>query len=202
MNYKFEISLPDNSEFHCEIAIDGEQTFQQLHDKIVEVLEFDHSQIASFYTLDRMGNRVKEIALLEMSSDEEETDTWVMDTTMIREVVNASCIELEYVFDFFGNRYLKVEYAGEYIADSADVLPVCLMCNGPLPVQNPMDDDDKWSFGEDDGEYDDSFMEEFSDDYLDDEEEYGKDDYGDDDFGGSGGHGGRYESIDDYLDKL
>ena len=38
-----------------------------------------------------------------------------MDVTTIREVVNASCIELEYVYDFFANQYLKVEYAGEYI---------------------------------------------------------------------------------------
>ncbi|MDR1756273.1 MAG: hypothetical protein LBR65_04835 [Culturomica sp.] len=202
MNYRFEISLPDSSEFHCEIAVNGEQTFQHLHDKIAEVLEFDHSQIASFYTLDRMGNRVKEIALLEMSSDDEETDTWVMDTTMIKEVINANCIELEYVFDFFNNRYLKVEYAGEYIADSADVLPVCLMCAGPLPEQNPLEGDDKWEFGEDE-EYDDSFMEEFSDDLDEDEEGYGDEDYGDDDAGDGGGrYGSRYESIDDYLDRL
>ncbi len=48
MNYRFEISLPDSSEFRCEIAVAGEQTFQQLHDKIVEVLEYDASQMASF----------------------------------------------------------------------------------------------------------------------------------------------------------
>ena len=33
MDYRFEISKPDSNDFRCEIAINGEQTFQQLHDK-------------------------------------------------------------------------------------------------------------------------------------------------------------------------
>ena len=136
MDYRFEISKPDSNDFRCEIAINGEQTFQQLHDKLVETLNFDGSQMASFFTLDKMGNRGKEIALMEMSADDEEdNNTLVMDVTTIREVVNASCIELEYVYDFFANQYLKVEYAGEYIGDSADVLPLCVYCEGELPHQ-------------------------------------------------------------------
>lgn len=136
MDYRFEISKPDSNDFRCEIAINGEQTFQQLHDKLVETLNFDGSQMASFFTLDKMGNRGKEIALMEMSADDEEdNNTLVMDVTTIREVVNASCIELEYVYDFFANQYLKVEYAGEYIGDSADVLPLCVYCEGELPLR-------------------------------------------------------------------
>ena len=38
MDYRFEISLPTSSDFRCEIAVGGEQTFQQFHDKIVETL--------------------------------------------------------------------------------------------------------------------------------------------------------------------
>ena len=41
MDYRFEISKPDSNDFRCEIAINGEQTFQQLHDKLVETLNFD-----------------------------------------------------------------------------------------------------------------------------------------------------------------
>ena len=66
MDYRFEISKPDSNDFRCEIAINGEQTFQQLHDKLVETLNFDGSQMASFFTLDKMGNRGKEIALMEI----------------------------------------------------------------------------------------------------------------------------------------
>ena len=75
MDYRFEISLPTSSDFRCEIAVGGEQTFQQFHDKIVETLNYDSSQMASFFTLDRMGNRVKEIALMDMTTEDEENET-------------------------------------------------------------------------------------------------------------------------------
>lgn len=206
MDYRFEISKPDSNDFRCEIAINGEQTFQQFHDKIVETLGFDSSQMASFFTLDKMGNRGREIALMEMSAeDDDENATLVMDVTTIREVVNASCIELEYVYDFFANKYLKIEYAGEYIGDSADVLPLCVYCEGDLPQQTEYDVNEDWEFDKDEDEYDDSFMEEFGggkrrsrkggddedEDYrFGDDEEYG-DDYGED---GEGGYDDRYES--------
>lgn len=205
MNYRFEISLPDSSEFRCEIAISGDQTFQQLHDKIVEVLEYDGSQMASFYTIDKMGNRVKEIALMDMSAGEEESDTLVMDATRIEDVVNASCIELEYVYDFFNNRYFKVEYAGEYIADSADILPVCVYCDGDIPEQMSFDSNEDWNFEKSDDDYDNSFMEEFNEyDEGGDADDEERDDFEDEDdeFGRGGKYDDRYESIDDYIDKL
>ena len=155
MNYRFEISKPDSSDFRCEIAIDGEQTFQQLHDKIVETLDFDPSQMASFFAIDKMGNRGREIALMDMSMGDDEDDenaTYVMDVTTIRDIINPHCLELEYVYDFFANRYLKVEYAGEYHGDSSSVLPVCVYCEGELPQQTDYDDQDKWAFDKEDDE--------------------------------------------------
>ena len=130
MDYRFEISLPTSSDFRCEIAVGGEQTFQQFHDKIVETLNYDSSQMASFFTLDRMGNRVKEIALMDMTMEDEESETLVMDNTKISDIIKPGCLELEYVYDFFSNKYFKVEYAGEYIRDSSDVMPVCIACEG------------------------------------------------------------------------
>ncbi|MDE5611177.1 MAG: hypothetical protein K2I90_04060, partial [Odoribacter sp.] len=159
--------------------------------------------------------RVREIALMEMSAEDDENGTLVMDVTTIREVVNASCIELEYVYDFFANQYLKVEYAGEYIGDSADVLPLCVYCEGNLPHQTEYDANEDWAYDkdEDDEDYDDSFMEEFGggrrsrrgnfdddeDDYRfgDDDDDY-RDEYGDEEEG----YDDRYESLDDYIDKL
>lgn len=215
MDYRFEISKPDSSDFRCEIAINGDQTFQQLHDKIVETLGFDRSQMASFFALDKMGNRGKEIVLMDMSSDDEDNNTLVMDVTAIHEVVNASCLELEYVYDFFSNNYLKVEYAGEYIGDSADVLPLCVYCEGELPRQTAFGADEDWEFDKEEDDYDDSFMEEFGGSSSgrrrgrrndDDDEDYRfgdeDDEYGDDDYDDEGGFDDRFESLDDYIDKL
>ncbi|MDR2414333.1 MAG: hypothetical protein LBD64_05040 [Odoribacteraceae bacterium] len=201
MDYKFEISLPNSSDFRCEIAIGGEQTFQQFHDKLVETLGYDNAQMASFFTLDRLGNRTKEIALMEMAGEEEESDTLVMDGTRISDVVKPGCLELEYVFDFFANRYFRVEYAGEYIHDSSDVMPTCISCVGDIPEQfsyNAGKSD--WEFEDpieeyDENNYDSSFMDEFENDGYDDENN--REDRYDDEFGGE-----KYESLDDYIDRL
>lgn len=209
MDYRFEISLPNSSDFRCEMAVNGEQTFQQFHDKIVETLGYDGSQMASFFTLDKLGNRVKEIALMEMStSDEDDANTLVMDVTTIREIVNASCIELEYVYDFFSNKYLKVEYAGEYIGDSADVLPLCVYCEGDIPSQVEYEANEDWGFEKSDDEYDDSFLDEFgesrrkeSDDYRFDDD-YEDEKFQDEEDDAEGRYDDKYESLDDYIDKL
>ena len=201
MDYRFEISLPTSSDFRCEIAVGGEQTFQQFHDKIVETLNYDSSQMASFFTLDRMGNRVKEIALMDMTTEDEENETLVMDNTKISDIIKPGCLELEYVYDFFSNKYFKVEYAGEYIRDSSDVMPVCVGCEGDIPEQFSYEDGNAdWEFDkpeeEYEGDYDDSFMEEFGNGDYDDEDR--QDRGGDDEYY----RDERYESLDDYIDRL
>ena len=201
MDYRFEISLPTSSDFRCEIAVGGEQTFQQFHDKIVETLNYDSSQMASFFTLDRMGNRVKEIALMDMTTEDEENETLVMDNTKISDIIKPGCLELEYVYDFFSNKYFKVEYAGEYIRDSSDVMPVCVACGGDIPEQFSYEDGNAdWEFDkpeeEYEGDYDDSFMEEFGNGDYDDEDR--QDRGGDDEYY----RDERYESLDDYIDRL
>ena len=113
MDYRFEISMPHGSDFRCEIAVGGEQTFQQFHDKIVETLHYDKSQMASFFTLDKMGNRVAEIVLMDMATGDPEQKLMVMDSTKISDVIKPGCMELEYVYDFFNNKFFRVEFAGE-----------------------------------------------------------------------------------------
>lgn len=224
MNYRFELTSPECPDFKCEMVVGAEQTFQQFHDKIVETMKYDPSQMASFYSLDRAGNRVKEISLMDMSDDEEDdeesgekTETLVMDVTTIREVVNASCIELDYVFDLLGNRYLRVEYVGRGESDGEEV-PACLLCVGEKPKQMQFDENEKWGFERPEEKYDEGFMDEYPDGFSEKEGRGDEDDifgdegrgdgfddtvedgYGEDDGYSSGG--GRFESIDDYIDKI
>ena len=164
-------------------------------------MNYDSSQMASFFTLDRMGNRVKEIALMDMTMEDEESETLVMDNTKISDIIKPGCLELEYVYDFFSNKYFKVEYAGEYIRDSSDVMPVCIACEGNIPEQFSYEDGRAdWEFDkpeeEYEGDYDDSFMEEFGNGDYDDEDR--QDRGGDDDYY----RDERYESLDDYIDRL
>lgn len=143
MNYRFEISSEDYPDFKCEIAVGRDQNFLMFHETIVDVLGYDSTQLASFFTLDATGERVKEIALMDMS-DGSEYAVLVMDQTLIGDAINSKCLELEYVYDFFENRSLRIEYAGEYIADSGDVLPKLISCTGEMPKQFEFESEGGW----------------------------------------------------------
>ncbi|MDR0982350.1 MAG: hypothetical protein LBM07_03795 [Culturomica sp.] len=201
MNCKFEISTPESSGFRAEVAIKGTQTFLDFNNKLMEVLGYIDAQLSSFYTLDKSGIRGKEISLMDMATGEEDSDVVLMENTSIQDIINANCIELDYVYDFMNNKYLKIEYSGEYIADSADVLPVILSTIGEPPLVEDFKD---WGFDEDgDEDYDDSFMDEFSDFTISSEDEESEDIYGEEeDYGGRGGYNDRYDNIDDYIDRM
>lgn len=135
MIYKFRIGSQENEDFVREIEIDGEQTFLDLHNAIQKSTNYDNSQMASFYLIDKMGQRGKEIALFEMSSAEEELDVVVMDVAMIREFSSTRHPNLEYVFDFFSDRYFNVELTGTYKSLQGAKYPFCSLSEGEAPQQ-------------------------------------------------------------------
>ena len=148
------------------------------------------------------GYTVRSLPDLSMSMDEEGAPMMVMDSTKISDVVKPGCMELEYVYDFFNNKYFRVEFAGRYDGDSSTVLPLCLYCEGDIPEQCSYDESgDDWSAEplDDYDDYDDSFMEEFDNGGYEDEEDDGRGGYDED---GYSRGGIRYESLDDYIDKI
>ena len=204
MDYKFRISKPEEDDFVCEIAIRGDQTFQQFHDILTKELKFDATLMASFFPLDKTGERKREIALMEMytgGEDYEEEYPMVMDVVNIREIVSADSCELEYVYDIFNDNYLQIEYIGEYFGDEQIKNdPICLICAGKLPTQESFDftenlEEDSSNHKNERGNIDASFLAEF-DDFGN-----GFDDEFDDSYSYDEGFSG-HESLDDYLDKL
>lgn len=135
MIYKFRIQSQENQEFVREIEIDGEQTFLDLHHSIQESTHYDSSQMASFYILDANGERTQEIALFEMSSEEEELDVVVMDVAMIREFVSKRNSSLSYVFDFFSDRYFQIKLMGTYPPIPGVKYPFCSLSEQEAPQQ-------------------------------------------------------------------
>ncbi|MGL5683674.1 MAG: IS1096 element passenger TnpR family protein [Marinifilaceae bacterium] len=194
MNYKLSFTSADDSRFLCEIVINDQQTFLDLHNKIIEALNYDGSQMASFFMLDNAKNRTQEISLVDMITDEEQNeDTLIMNKTTIHEVVATGCTEMEYVFDFFADRFFNITIDGEYAAPLKEY-PYCIKLKGEVPEQTDFNLEDDWNVAdikEDDG-FDDSFMDEFGND-----EEYrsGSSYGGGDDYD-------KYENLDDYIDRL
>ena len=205
MEYKFRITKPIEDDFICEVAIDGEHTFLQLHELLAKQLKFDSALMASFFPI-MEGERGREIALMEMflgdDSDEQNTVPMVMDVVKIKKIVSMEVNELEYVYDIFSDRYLIVDFMGEYVGDIPCYKePICLFCDGELPLQSGFDFDNDFEGSIDSstnlkGELDTSFMDEF-DDFSQGYEDDNYGDFFDDDEGYS-----QHASLDDYLDKL
>lgn len=140
MVYEFEITSEEKADFSRMIKIKEDQTFLELHNAIQSSVGYDDTQMASFYTIDSLGMRSKEVSLFEMSDDDNDIDAFVMDVTMIREVVNEKNKTLVYVFDFFGDRSFTINFIGE---EDEEVIkyPVCTLCVGDAPEQLGADQD-------------------------------------------------------------
>ena len=177
-----------------------------MNDFIVKTLRFDASAVSSFFTVDDDGNRQKEIVAFDAEGMGD--DILSMDDTPIRKVINASCMNLEYVYDMLSESCLEIEYAGGYPGE--EETPVCLEIRGTLPRQkslrkvfshdDDLDLDDKGSRSG--SHYGTDTSKDFTDDdsWLDDSAAYGDDAFSDDFT--EGGGSGRFESLDDYIDKM
>ena len=146
--------------------------------------------MASFFQVDTLGERGKEIALFEMSSeDDDNVNIVAMDVSMMREFISKQNPQLIYVFDFFSDRYFNIELTAVERRRVAVKTPKICIAEGEAPEQIVMDLDgmddldldgiDLKSSSKKDPDFD--FMDEFDDDSDEDP---------------------KFESLDDYEDIL
>lgn len=199
MIFEFEITSEENADFSRLIKIKEDQTFLDLHKAIQRAVGYDDSQMASFYTIDKHGERDREITLFEMSEDEEELETFVMDVTKIREIIKGKIDSLLYVYDFFSDRYFNVSLV-EKSDEEGIKYPVCTLCLGDAPEQSSDDED---SFMSSKSKYDDEDDDMFMNEELAYKKSSKKKDYYDDPYLMDDlDDGFEYENIDDYEDLL
>ena len=188
--FKLKITSPEKKDFLMEVEMDNEGTYLELHNTIQLALAYDSTQMASFFQISDMGERGKEIALFEMSSDDDDNINIVaMDVAMMREFINKETPQLIYVFDFFSDRYFNIELLGVERRRVAVDAPKITLFKGETPEQIVMDFDNMEDFDLDgvdlksatksDKDFD--FMDEFDDDSED---------------------GPQFENLDDYEDIL
>jgi hypothetical protein len=137
MNYHFRIISNEVEDFIFEILIDSEVYFIDLYHFIQEKLNFDNSQMASFFLTDSEWNKEVEITLLDMMGGEGEN--LVMDKVRLSELVNNKRQRMLYVFDLFAERCLFIELTD--INNKKIKTPVCLRLEGepPKPVSENFD---------------------------------------------------------------
>ena len=130
MVYHFRLISNEVDDFIFEILIDSKAHFSDLHLFIQENLDFDKSQITSFFVTDDDWNKEIEITLLDMAFGE--SSQLVMDKTKLNELVSSLRQRLLYVFDLFSERVLFMELIE--IKDERCDTPVCIRLEGEPPA--------------------------------------------------------------------
>ncbi|HUW93175.1 MAG TPA: hypothetical protein VMV74_08420 [Bacteroidales bacterium] len=130
MVYRFVVLFDEDEAFAREFEFLDSQTLMDFHNAIQEELEFDKSQIASFYMSTDNWEKEEEFTLFDMGAGSS-----TMDNAVLEEVIFKKNQKLLYVFDFFNERALFIEYVGESEEIDGKEYPNCSTSKGLPPKQ-------------------------------------------------------------------
>ena len=130
MVYKFVVLSDENESFIREFELLNTHTLLDFHNALQDELEFDKSQMASFFTTTDNWEKEEEFTLLNMG-----TGSPTMESAILEDVIFRKNQKLLYIFDFFNERSLFVEYTGETKESTGKDLPACTNAKGIPPKQ-------------------------------------------------------------------
>ena len=186
MVYKFRLLSDEVDDFRRDIEIDSDATFFELHKAILESVGYPDDQMTSFFICNEKWIKEIEITREDMGSMSEE-ENYIMDETVIGDLVEEEKQKLMYVFDPLADRVFYMELSKIEFGKDIDA-PVCTRSVGDAPAQ--MLDFEELMSKNPVATAGDEFSEDF----------YGSDEYNDDDLDPDGfdmGNVSDMSSIDD-----
>jgi hypothetical protein len=108
MVYKFVVLSDEDESFVREFEFLDTHTLLDFHNLIQDELEFDKSQLASFFMATDNWEKEEEFTLFDMG-----TGSSTLEVAVLEDIIFRKNQKLLYVFDFFNERALFVEYTGE-----------------------------------------------------------------------------------------
>jgi hypothetical protein len=130
MVYKFVVLSDEDESFVREFEFLDSHTLLDFHNMIQDELEFDKSQMASFYLATDNWEKEEEFTLFDMG-----TGSSTMDVAVLEDIIFRKNQKMLYVFDFFNERALFVEYTGESKEVDSREYPSCTNSKGVPPKQ-------------------------------------------------------------------
>ena len=130
MVYKFVVLSDEDESFVREFEFLDTQNLMDFHNLIQEELEFDKSQMASFYLATDNWEKEEEFTLFDMG-----TGSSTMESAVFEDIIFRKNQKLLYVFDFFNDRSLYIEYTSEAKEIEGREYPVCTNSKGVPPKQ-------------------------------------------------------------------
>ncbi len=180
MIFKFSLVSDEVAGFRREIQIDGDDTFIDLHNVIMECVGYDKAELTAFFLCDDWWKRKQEITSIEVETYSD-VDNFVMEDETLSDWLDEEKQKMIFVFDYDGDRSFYMELSemilGKYLSK-----PTCTNKKGTPPAQFlkeeepikpvvssvpviPISEDDE----DDDEENDDAFYgdDDFNEDELD-----------------------------------
>ena len=133
MVYQFLILSDEVDHFRREIKISPEATFYDLHRAILEATKYKHDEMSSFFICDDDWSKKKEITLIDMGASFE-VDTYLMENTVLEELIEDERQKLLYVFDYVTERSFFIELHKIITGQNIDK-PFCALAIGNPPPQ-------------------------------------------------------------------
>jgi hypothetical protein len=133
MVFKFILLSDEVHDFMREIHIDPEATFLELHDAILNSVNFSKDQITSFFICNEYWEKEQEITLIEMDTSSE-YDNLIMEDTKLEEFISDEGQKLIFVFDYLNERAFFMELL-EIIPGKSLDKAVCKAATGVPPLQ-------------------------------------------------------------------
>jgi hypothetical protein len=138
MVYKFLFISDEEADFMREISIDAEATFMDLHNAILESVNYEKDAMTSFFICNEDWEKEQEITLVEMDTSAD-MDNYVMDQTTLEELITEEHQKVLYVFDYISDRAFFMELKEIVPGQNLDAA-VCTATLGEAPAQYQLED--------------------------------------------------------------
>ena len=133
MIYKFILVSDEEPDFMREISISSEAKFLELHEAILDSVNYDGGAITSFFICNDDWEKEQEITLEDMGTSSDE-DSYIMSETRLSELLEEEKQKLLYVFDPLTERVFFIELS-EILYGKDIEKAVCTRKEGIAPKQ-------------------------------------------------------------------
>lgn len=144
--YRFRILFDEQEDFLRDIEIKPGQTFKDFHDIILQSVEIESNELASFFVCDPGWNKQREITLIDMGLKTPDTDfdederkpvtipipVMIMEDVKIREVIEDPHQRILFEYNFLNPTTFFIELTKIVEGDPKKVYPVCIKKEGTM----------------------------------------------------------------------
>jgi len=154
MIYKFRMISSEDSAFLREYELDDYSSFLDFHHFIQKNLDYEETQLASFFLTDEYWNKGLELTLIDMENDAGPAAI-PMESVKLHELLKHKKERMLYVFDIFSDRGFFLELHDIIKPNPGYHYPKCTASVGDAPEQLLIEDVDLDSLSFDNGPIDD-----------------------------------------------